>query len=168
MPYAMDAGATDDGRIRAAIAVRLPDRPLAPWLRLAHITRTPAERAPDRGHARTIRDFMLMLQIEGDSWIWWRDAGGAVPMPRGSIAFVPPGFVHAWGETAGAHVAVHFDLHARPELVPLAMLRPLGQVVHGEPAVRSPWFRLARGDGRDPLLVPLVTPLRAPERWRER
>src|SRR3954471_17467046 len=142
----MDATATDDGRIRAALAVRLPDRPLAPWLRLAHVTRTAAERAPHAGWSRTIRDFMLMLQIEGDSWLWSLDAGGAVPMPRGSIAFVPPGFVHAWGETPGAHLAVHFDLHARPELVPFAMLRPIGEVVAGEPAVPTPWFRLARGD----------------------
>ncbi len=158
------------GRIIAieTTAIELPPRPLSPWLRLAHVTRIAPMHATGRGLERTILDFMLMFQIEGDSWIWSRDAGGAVAMPRGSIAFVPPGYVHAWGQTAGAHIAVHFDLVAQPRLEALDMLRPHDRQVSPEPSVPMPWFRLARRGEGDALLLPLVTPLRAPDRWRQR
>jgi len=165
----MDPVMTKDGRSIALPphAVELPARPLSPWLRLAHVWRTGAA-ASGKGVERTIRDFMLMLQIEGDSWIWAEEAGGAVPMPRGSIAFVPPGYVHAWGECRGAHIAVHFDLVAQPRLRPPAMLRPRGRMVAPRPAAAMPWFRVARRGEADGLLLPLVTPLGAPDRWIHR
>ncbi|MBA3710408.1 MAG: hypothetical protein H0W83_16505, partial [Planctomycetes bacterium] len=80
----------------ACIAITLPTAPLAPWLRLAHRTDIGAD-ASGRGVVRWCDDSMLMLQLEGTSYIWLHDLQGSVALPPGAIAFVPPRVVHAWG-----------------------------------------------------------------------
>lgn len=161
----MDAGTR---RPRSFLAsVTLPRRPLSPWLRLAHLARTGPAWGGDHGVLRTIGDCMLMLQLERDSWIWWEPLGGSIDLPAGSIAFIPPGPVHAWGQTVGLHLAVHFDLHARPELGSLGVVHLRGQEVSRRPVAGMPWFELHAGRGA-PLALPLVTRLAEPERWRER
>lgn len=151
---------------RASAVIALPAEPLSPWLRLAHVTKI-GSRSSSRGQLRTIDDYMLMLQLEGTSFIWWEPAGGSVALPPGSIAFVPPGLFHAWGECPGTHIAVHFDLHADPRLQPDAMLHHLERTVAAKPLPAIPLIELATPAG-DPLRIPLVTGLRRPGWWRDR
>lgn len=151
---------------RASTVIALPTEPLSPWLRLAHVTRV-GPRSSGRGRLRTIDDYMLMLQLEGTSFIWWEAARGSVALAPGSIAFVPPGSFHAWGECQGAHIAVHFDLHADPRLQPDAMQHHVDRTVAPKPLPAVPLIELAPPTG-DPLRIPLVTGLRRPGWWQER
>ncbi|MBA2481747.1 MAG: helix-turn-helix transcriptional regulator [Planctomycetes bacterium] len=153
---------------RACIAISLLASPLAPWLRLAHRTDIGSD-ASGRGVVRWCDDYMLMLQLEGTSYIWLHELEGSVALPAGAIAFVPPRVVHAWGVCTGAHIAVHFDLHAQSRLEPLDMLHHRDQWISPRQLPSMPYFALEWPGARtDPLRIPLVTPLRRPVAFRER
>lgn len=147
--------------------VPLLSAPLSPWLRLAHVTRRPAESASHDARLRVLLDFELVFQFEGSSWIWSDPDGGSVDVRTGDVAFIPPDFRHGWAGEAGAHIAVHFDLHARPEMVPLDNIRFEKQTVTRRPLAFVPTFRIQASAGTEPVL-PLVTRLRAPALWHER
>ncbi|MBS1676471.1 MAG: helix-turn-helix transcriptional regulator [Actinobacteria bacterium] len=88
-------------------------------------------------------------------------------MPAGTVAFIPPGFHHAWGSEVGTTIAVHFDLHARPRLELPENIRLLGRTVEREPLAAMPGFRLGAGEGEPALALRLVTAASRPDAWRE-
>lgn len=157
--------------MRDPLPVPLGGRPLSPWLRLAHVSSYPHAQATHTARLRTLLDFELVFQFEGAAWIWLERAGGSMDVRQGEIAFIPPGFVHGWASEPGAHIAVHFDLHAQPRLVAQDNIRYTEQTVSRKPAAAIPQFILQTGgassDGGG-LLLPLVTRLRRPAQWRER
>jgi AraC-like DNA-binding protein len=151
--------------------VSLPNRPLSPWLRLAHVTSVRPEDARHLAYLRTIDDFELVFQIDGASWIWSALDGGSVDLCAGEIAFIPPRFMHGWGHEPGRHIAVHFDLHAKPSLTTASHLRYTDMAVARKPLAYVPRFALggAFGEADAPALVlPLVTKLREPRLWHDR
>jgi AraC-like DNA-binding protein len=151
--------------------VPLLERPLSPWLRLAHVTSVRPEDATHRAYLRTIDDFELVFQFEGASWIWSAAAGGSVDLRVGEVALIPPHFLHGWGHEAGRHIAVHFDLQARPRLTRLGHLHYSEHTVVRRPLAYVPHWRLGElGNEAAPpsFIVPLVTKLRAPRAWHER
>src|SRR4051794_26132333 len=108
MKFMMDISSTNTGlpagsRLNRAalLAINLPARPLTPWLRLAHFTRTEPSESSDVSRKRTLLDFELVLQCEGMAWIWVESLGGSLDVAPGSIVFIPPGFVHSWSNLTG-------------------------------------------------------------------
>ncbi|MBN9393299.1 MAG: helix-turn-helix domain-containing protein [Chloroflexi bacterium] len=153
--------------------LNLPPGPLSPWLRLAHILRTEPAESMEVARKRRILDFELVLQCEGTAWIWVEEAGGSFDVGPGSIVFIPPDFIHAWANTTGTHIAVHFDLHFQPEIKAFLNLRMLGNLrmldefVTRQPAELIPSFSLGQNTGSG-LVLPLVTPLHQPHLMREK
>lgn len=155
----------------APLAINLPDRPLTPWLRLAHFTRTEPAESSDVSRKRSLLDFELVLQCEEMAWIWVESLGGSLDVAPGSIVFIPPDFVHSWSLTTGMHMAVHFDLHFQPGLRAYQNLRITDEFVGRQPVEETiPSFILGQNSGisSNNLVLPLVTPLRQPQLVRER
>jgi AraC-like DNA-binding protein len=153
------------------IRLNLPPRPLVPWLRLAHFTRTEPWESSTLGRKRSLLDFELVLQCEGSAWIWVETSGGSLDVLPGSIAFIPPGLVHSWSVTPGEHIAVHFDLHYQPDVKAYQNFKLQDEFVERQPVEIVPTFILNHYPGpapAAPLILPLVTPLRQPQLWRER
>lgn len=150
--------------------LRLPPRPLAPWLRLAHVAVARPESASHRARLRHILDYELVFQVEGHSWIWSGPHGGSADVPAGGVAFIPPGYTHGWASEPGAHIAVHFDFHAKPGLAAFRNLRHGTEDVVRKPLEFVPRFLLHMGKpgGEPPLGIGLVTQVRQPDRWRAR
>lgn len=153
------------------LALNLPARPLVPWLRLAHFTRTEPGESSNIARKRSLLDFELVLQTEGSAWIWVETAGGSLDVLPGSVAFIPPGLVHSWSVTPGAHIAVHFDLHFQPEVKAYQNFKLQDEFVERQPIDTMPTFSLGQAyspaAGTNNLILPLVTPLRQPQLWRE-
>jgi AraC-like DNA-binding protein len=152
------------------ISLNLPPRPLALWLRLAHFTRTDPWESSALGRKRSLLDFELVLQCEGSAWIWVETSGGSLDVLPGSVAFIPPGLVHSWSVTPGEHIAVHFDLHYQPEVKAYQNFKLQDEFVERQPVETVPSFILNYYPGPNaatPLILPLVTPLRQPQLWRE-
>lgn len=147
--------------------VELPARPLAPWLRLAHFLTLDEASRVTLAPVRRLLDFELVLQLDGLSWIWSEPDDGSVDLHAGTIAFIPPGFTHAWGSEVGTTIAVHFDLHAQPQLQLPANTRMLGRTERRAPLAAMPGFRLRTGEREPAIELGLVTALAQPERWRE-
>ncbi len=164
----MDISSETPGGLRV---IALAGRPISPWLRLAHVTSVRPEDATHQAYLRTIDDFELVFQFEGSSWIWSGPDGGSVDLCSGEVAFLPPRFLHAWGHEPGRHIAVHFDLHARPGLGPESHLRYTDKAVTRRSLGHMPRFALGKA-ANEPhapsLVVPLVTKVRAPRVWHER
>jgi len=151
--------------------VGLTKRPLSPWLRLAHVTSVRDEDARHRAYLRTIDDFELVFQFEGASWIWSAPDGGSVDLRAGEVAFIPPRFPHGWGHEPGRHIAVHFDLQARPSLTPLGHLRYTDKSVARKPLGHVPRFVLGEPFTEvdaPALILPMVTKVREPRLWHDR
>jgi AraC-like DNA-binding protein len=146
----------------------IPDGPISLWLRLAHVHGPTGAYGSVRSQLRVTTDFVLILQLDGLSWIWSEADGGSFDVPAGSIGFIPPGFVNAWGSESGRHIAVHFDLHARPEVGVPDNMRFLGRTVSRRPLSTPVRFAL-RHPPKDaaPMTIPLVTELPSPQVWRE-
>lgn len=118
-----------------------------------------------------MHDYELFLQVESSSWIFSAPDSGSVDLHPGEIAFIPPGFLHGWGHEPGRHIAVHFDLHAEPRLTTANHIDLKEQVVLRRPLRHVPRFVFeepSRSPFASPLVLPLVTKLRAPELWLER
>lgn len=160
----LDAPSLPSGALRP---IALPDRPLSPWLRFAHALTLDEASRVTRAPVRTLLDFELVLQLDGVSWIWSEPDDGSVDLRAGTVAFIPPGFTHAWGSEVGTTIAVHFDLHARPQLELPANIRMLGRTERRRPLAAVPGFAL-RGGAHDPAVeLSLVTAPSQPQRWRE-
>lgn len=138
--------------------VPLPPRPLSPWLRYAHAHKIDHAEAAPTAHLRVLLDYELVLQLSGSSWVWSQAHGGSVPVPAGSLAFIPPDFVHAWGYEVGTHIAVHFDLHAKPAIEVPENIGIFPRKVTRSPRAAMPRFSIG-GSEQGAHLVPLVTPL---------
>lgn len=156
--------------------LRIPQRPLSPWLRLAHVAGQPQSRyVSHNANVRTIRDYELVLQLSGSTWIWSEPHGGSVDIEAGELAFIPPGYAHGWANEPGQHIAVHFDLHANLKLETRDNLKVTPKLVTRKPLNFMPSFSLKLPAGWDAgevggtlLTIPLVTRLRAPALWREK
>lgn len=159
----LDVSALPPGEPRP---IALPARPLSPWLRLAHALTLDDAHRVTRAPVRRLLDFELVLQLDGLSWIWSQPDGGSVDLQPGTVAFIPPGFTHAWGSEVGTTIAVHFDLHAKPRLLVPANLGMLGWTERRRPLPYMPGFRLGSGEREAPLELRLVTAVARPERWR--
>jgi AraC-like DNA-binding protein len=146
--------------------IELPARPLAPWLRFVHILTLDAAQRVTRAPVRRLLDFELVLQLDGRSWIWSEPDGGSVDLLPGSVAFIPPGFTHAWGSEVGTTIAVHFDLHAQPGLEPPANMQLLNRTERRDPLAAVPGFSLLMTEHDPALDLRLVTASAQPERWR--
>jgi AraC-like DNA-binding protein len=149
----------------AATRISLRDAPLAFWLRHAHRYGFAPNEHAEEGQLRISDDWMLMLPLERDSWIWWGPGDGSMALPVGSVALVPPGIVHAHGWHPGQHYAVHFDLQAQPGIVSPRMLHPTGGWVRPRPLATAPRFTVHRPGPGSALGFALVTALRAPDEW---
>lgn len=150
------------------IPIPIGRSPLSFWVRIAHVIRWgPADLSP-RAKVRVISDFELVLQLVGSSWIWSDPDGGSVDVPAGAVAFIPPGFVHAWGREFGVHMAVHFDLNPRPWVQVPENLRLLARTVERRPIDVVRRFALEPGSDQPPLVIRLVTEVPAPKLWEER
>jgi len=147
-------------------SLALPDRPASPWLRLAHRWDPPPALCPGVGLVRTLKDFEFFLVLRGASWLWLADQDAHVPLPSGSLALIPPGLVHAYGETRCTHIAVHADLHAQPSLGVPAMMRLDGRRVAAGRVGINPTITLRWGVER--IAYPLVQPLADPVGWERR
>jgi AraC-like DNA-binding protein len=162
----LDVSQLPDGVVRQ---VDLSARPLAPWLRFAHTLRISEADGRSQGPLRTLLDYELVLQLDGASWLWSEQDGGSVDMPAGTVAFIPPGFVHAWGSDLGTTIAVHFDLHAQPQLELPANIRIRGRATERGPLLPAmPCFSLRTSADEHPLELRLVTAPADFELWRER
>src|ERR1700761_400940 len=150
------------------ISVQLPAAPLSPWLRYAHGHVIDDADAADTARLRVLLDYEFVLQLSGSSWIWSQSHGGSVAVPAGSVAFLPPGFVHAWGYEVGTHLAIHFDLHAKPAVEVPENIEMLPSSVGPMPITGMPRFLIGLPDDPVPLLIPLVTPLASPADLRAR
>ncbi|WP_320669008.1 helix-turn-helix transcriptional regulator [Patulibacter defluvii] len=159
----LDVPALPTGVVRP---VAVPARPLAPWLRFAHALTLDEAQRVTRAPVRRLLDFELVLQLDGRSWIWSQPDGGSVDLLPGTVALIPPGFVHAWGSEVGTTIAVHFDLHARPQLALPANIRMLGRSERRRPLAAMPGFRLRSDEREPPVELRLVTAVAEPERWR--
>lgn len=152
------------------IPIEVPPPPFSPWLRLALFDVLPYK----AGNAleRTQLDFQIVLMVEKTTWLWCNTTGGSIDLYPGDLVFIPPGFTFSWNASEEVHIAVHFDLHANPSLVPYYMNQltyPLKRRQR-HPVDIMPVFNLCmRGQGVEHTLrIPLVTKLRMPEIWRER
>jgi len=166
--------------------VDIPNRPISPWMRLAHISDYPTESATHQALLRYLHDFEIVLPLKGRTWIYCQSLNQSVDIQVGELAFFPPGFVHGWANEPGQHLAIHFDLHARPEMKAYHRAYQMIQRIEAPPVERSPGKQLPcfllRFDPNDPLddqeivqnfsaagiKIPLVKPLRQPALWRER
>jgi AraC-like DNA-binding protein len=153
--------------------ISLPDRPFQPWLRLAHIASASVEHSDGKAPLRSLQDFEFILQLEHSNWIWDGLEEGSLQISPGEVGFIPPGYAHAWGSRPGTHLAVHFDLHAQPDLTSHEHIRLLGRSVECRPMSRRPTFALHtfrdnREPGQEDPVVPLVTTVRSPALWQER
>lgn len=146
--------------------MRIPPPPWSPWLRLAHIMPQDQRTTP----LRRIRDFELVLIIEGSARLWWEPVGGSIPLAPGDCLFLPPRVPHAFYGGPGAHLAVHFDFVARPSLVHPHMLDPTDRWVEIADVNARPQLALQVGDeSRAPVLrLPLVSRLAPLATWIDR
>lgn len=115
---------------------------------------------------RRLRDWELVLQLEGEAWIWWERLGASQVLPAGHLLLIPPGEAHAQGQV-GSHLAVHFDLHAQPDLAYPAMAESLHARRRRADGEATPTWRLQPAQG-PAIAIPAITRLAAPEAWRER
>lgn len=161
----MDGGPRVPGESSAEARVELGEGPLSFWLRHAHRWGVHHDQISDSGPLRTSDDWMLMLPLEHDSWIWWGPAGGSVALPVGSAALIPPRVLHAHSWRAGAHYAIHFDLQAQPRLLSPLMLHHTGARVAPRPLPATPRFTLRRSGPGDDLVFAVISALDAPEAW---
>jgi len=169
-PIAIKDGSIDAG-LAGARRISLQKRPLAPWLRHAHVQVILAEEALRKGFVRVLRDFELILQLEGSTWIWSGPDHGSVSLRPGELAFIPPRFLHAWAHMPGRHIAVHFDLHAKPEWTTIQTVGWKGEIEEAPPLAYVPCFALSEvlsAADASMLVLPLVTRVRAPRVFIER
>jgi AraC-like DNA-binding protein len=157
----MAAGERIPGQI---VAVPIADPPWSPWLRLAHLM--VYEGRETTATLRRLKDWELVLQLDGEAWIWWERWGASQPLPAGHMLLTPPGEAHAQG-LVGSHLAVHFDLHAQPGLAYPAMAESLQAKRRRADGPIAPVWRLQPAHG-PAIEIPAVTRLAAPEAWRER
>ena len=156
------------------IRIPLPPPPFRPGLRLAHVSRSRKEPRRSLPKLRRLDDFEFVLQGHGSSLIFAGPQREWIRLEEGTLLFLPPGFDHAWIGLEGEHRAVHFDLHARPELgigdtiIPLDVTPdPIPASV--EPAGVPPRFSLQlEANPSDSMEIPLVTSLPAPQVWQDR
>lgn len=118
------------------------------------------------GVLRRLRDWELVLQLEGDAWIWWERLRLSTPAPQGSMLLIPPGEAHVQGQL-GSHLAVHFDLCAQPDLDATRMVERVGDRRRRQDAPADLRWRLVAADGAVHT-IPALTRLAAPDAWRER
>lgn len=138
-----------------------PSGPIAPWMRLAHLARY---RPPFAAtwQPRRLRDWELILTLNGEAGIWWQELSGHTVIPPAHAVLIPPGCVHAFACTGGSHIAVHFDLLAQPDLEPMAMIDTLSlAAIDPGPALPAP--RLTCGD----LVTRAAVPVRDLAWWRQ-
>lgn len=146
------------------VDVTIPPPPWSPWLRLAHVFTYGADSDP--APLRRLRDWELILQLRGASWIWWERTGTCEALPAGSAVLIPPGEIHAQGQM-GEHLAVHFDLLAQPDLHAMAMIERIDDERIRRISGLSLRWRLGI-DGRAWAQVNAVQALADPARWRAR
>jgi AraC-like DNA-binding protein len=157
----MAANAAQPGYLVADIPVG--PLPWSPWLRLAHLNRSTSG---STAALRRLRDWELILQLDGASWVWWERLGASSALPPGSMLLIPPGEAHAQGQV-GEHLAVHFDFAAQPDLAAFTMIERLGTTRRrADSSTRLRW-RL-RSTSEVLHSIPAVTQLSAPDAWRER
>jgi len=156
-------GATD------LIRITVDPGPLSPWIRLAVSVTVREEYAVDTAQLRTIDDFEIILQTEGHTWTWL-EPYGTVEVAPGDVIFNPPHLPHGWAYNAGKHLAIHFDFHANPDLVPMRNLHPTDRLVRRQPLPAVPTFLLKFGETEPETgaILPFVTPARNVSAWKER
>jgi AraC-like DNA-binding protein len=97
-------------------------------------------------------------------WWWWAAIGRSRQLDAGCCHFIPPGVEHSYGYETGEHIAIHFDLHAQPELVHPHMIESCGPAVSRNDSPQMPWYHLhcpARPE--DPgLLIPAMQAVDGP------
>lgn len=155
------------------IPIDVDSPPFRPWLRLAHIAWTRPPKRPGIPLLRRLHDFEYVLQGEGHSQLYLPEEHRWIDLKDGDLCLLPPGFDHAWRGLGGLHLAVHFDLQARPEWTIRDTVEPLPLPPPPAPESRQaserpvPVFRFS-GETGDAVEIPLVTTLSSPGPWWER
>ena len=132
--------------------ITMPSPPYAPWLRLAHVGTWDRTTSTGRGSRRRLSDYCFLLQLSGDSFVWFADTvagrgGGSWPLRPGDLALIPPGQEYAWGVVPGSHLAVHFDLQAQPKLDADSMIEHLGGDIAPAHLRHEPRHQIVLGSG---------------------
>jgi AraC-like DNA-binding protein len=156
--------ATRPGRF--LVIIDLPPPPFSPWLRLAHQVAWTRSPGTGLGTRRQLRDWQFLLQLSGESWLWYEQAGGSWPLQPGDLALVPPATTYAWGVPLGSHLAVHFDLHAQPALASPDMVVITGGAQAAQPLAACPLLELRLGG--EVRRCRAVVRVPSPRRWQER
>lgn len=159
-----DPGGLDDLLEPMDLTITFPERPSAPWLRLAHLARY----ARPGAHAGTRRlaDWEFLVVIAGSTWIEPRD-GGRIALPTGAVALIPPGLDFDWGVDEHMHLAVHFEFHPAERPSVDAAITYLPGTLDGPVVRRIPTWTL-RWAGGGTCEVPLVRLPPAVDGWRDR
>lgn len=147
--------------------ITVPSPPYAPWLRLAHVGTWDQVTGTGRGSRRRLRDYCFLLQLSGESFVWFADSGGSWPLRPGDLALIPPGQEYAWGVVPGSHLAVHFDLHAQPRLNADSMIEHLTGEIAPSHLRHEPRHQIVLGTG-PALACRWVVHPPALTRWRAR
>jgi AraC-like DNA-binding protein len=137
-------------------------------MRLSHVAKHLQEHVSDSSRIRILKDFELVLQVEGSSWIYSQKSGGSLEIPAGCVAFIPHNYPHAWGADAGSHIALHFDFHANPRIQAMKNFRYTEQKVSRAPLRFVPQFELTWPNPQHPILIPLVTRIHNLDLWKQR
>lgn len=148
------------------VVLKMPalPQPLSPWLRLAHEVHHPTSSSNKRAVVRWIKDFEFVLVTQGCAWMWIEALDGAIPLETNSLVLIPPDLVHAWSNSSGSHLAVHFDLCAQPNLAPLDNLVMLKRWVAYHATTIRPLVQWEDLGGRH---LPLIRHLPDPQPWRK-
>ncbi len=148
------------------MVIPLAKGPFSIWPRLAVCPTVQGGPGVSTAQKRVIRDFEFVMLVRGRGWVWWEPYGASIDLTPGDVVFFPPGVVHGWAVEENTHLALHFDIHARPAIKDMDMIRKMPQWVKRAPTNQIPCFKINLAG--DELMIPLVTQVRAPEEWRQR
>ena len=124
----------DDASHVDGFSIALSDPPFSPWMRLAHVWRVAAaSNLSGETGLRRLLDWEIFFQIDGQARFVVPAAGGYLDLPTDHLALIPPGLVHGWQAlTPGAHIAVHFDLHAQTGIEAMEMIEGIEHQAAGQ------------------------------------
>ena len=156
--------------------ILVPPAPYSPWLRLAHRGVWDHASGPGTGTRRRLRDYCFLMQLSGESFVWYagdgNTAAGSQPLRPGDVALIPPGHDYAWGVVPGSHIAVHFDLHAQPQVSADDMVEYQSEVIvpqHLRDVPRHHFvFSSAAGEAGRQVACRWVVRPASQARWRAR
>ncbi len=153
------------------VNVALSPGDISPWLRVAHIWESGSDDA-GRYMLRSLLDFELVFQLEGEDWFEFPWLNGGVSVKKNMIALIPPGALHSQAlNPKSKHIAIHFDLQANKALKAFDMIQAFrGRKTEPSGVILSPppITRISYADSSEDLLIPMLIKPAQSEIWRDR